>query len=388
MCVAVGVRERLLRGKGSPSPLRPTDSVLQLTTALEYSARLPFGRAIDGVRSLANIRKAGLTQHPSDQPEAITPKTLTGTDALHHPKRLRVGLCTDTHYWPGAEDQVGAAGNLMFQSHFEQIQDALIADLAAADLDQVIHLGDVTCGGGTFLMSESAFEATVVQSRKKLQTLPAAVHALPGNHDCPPGGGDWSFFEEQWGLKSGQGKTIDFPNVRLILVNAQGHSTMQIEEAKPSDPIYGWLNDAELARIEEALSTAGTRPVVLFMHQCLYQPTANLDYWADYFLIKNRKALLALMERFGNVRAVFQGHAHRFDVQTSTIAAKPCTFVISPPLAEYPLAWLLLTIDSTQLHVSVRPLPLPALSEEGRQSGAGQSWREGLPERQEFTIEL
>ncbi len=307
---------------------------------------------------------------------------------MQNSKTVRIGLCTDTHYWSGGEDHAGAAGSTLFQSQGEQIQDALIAELGTADLDQIFHLGDVTCGGGTFLMPEAEFEATLIQSKKRLQSLHVPVHALPGNHDCPSGGRDWSFFEEQWGLESNQGKTIDYPNVRLLLVNTQGHSAEQIVEAMPNDPTYGWIHKAELARVEEALSTAGTRPVILFMHQCLHRSSMNRDRWNDYFLIKNRESLLALMKRYGNVRAVFQGHAHRFDVHTHTISEKPCTFVISPPIIEYPMAWLLLTLESSQISVSFRRLPLPALVAKARQSGEGQSWRDGLPAWQQFVIDL
>ena len=51
---------------------------------------------------------------------------------------------------------------------------------------------------------------------------------------------------------------LDCPAARLVLVNAQGHSREQIESAKPSDPIYGWVSDEELARgldgIEQAVA--------------------------------------------------------------------------------------------------------------------------------------
>ena len=88
---------------------------------------------------------------------------------------------------------------------------------------------------------------------------------LPGNHDFPPEGDSWGYVEAQWGLEAGQGCTLDTPYARLVLLNAQGHSAAQIDAAKPEDPVYGWVNDAELARLDQALATAdGTSGPALY----------------------------------------------------------------------------------------------------------------------------
>lgn len=97
-------------------------------------------------------------------------------------------------------------------------------------------------GGGGFAMSPQAFYDTLDQMQNQFQQLCAQIYAIPGNHDCPPGGGDWSYFEQLWGLQSGQGCTIDLPIARLVLLNTHGHSLQQIEESKPSDPVYGWMS--------------------------------------------------------------------------------------------------------------------------------------------------
>ncbi|MBV7329247.1 metallophosphoesterase [Chloroflexi bacterium TSY] len=142
-------------------------------------------------------------------------------------------------------------------------------------------------GGGGFAMSPEAFYDTLAQTQNQFRQLFAQTYAIPGNHDCPPGGGDWSHFEQLWGLQSGQGCTIDLPMARLVLLNTHGHSPQQIEESKPSDPIYGWVNETELARLDDALKTAGVRPVLLFMHQCLHPPT-NPFLWQDFFQLRQK----------------------------------------------------------------------------------------------------
>jgi len=172
-----------------------------------------------------------------------------------------------------------------------------------------------------------------------------------------------------------------------VLLNAQGHTKQQIEQAKPADPVYGWVNQAELARFAEALATAGDRPVLVFAHQLL-QRWAGDKPWQDFYAIRNSSAVLAIMERYANVRAVFQAHAHRFDVQTIDVGQKPCHFVVMPALIEYPLGWLSLELSRTNLRIRLQTLPLSNLANLGGYSGEGQLWRAGKREWADWQIAL
>jgi 3',5'-cyclic AMP phosphodiesterase CpdA len=211
------------------------------------------------------------------------------------------------------------------------------------------------------------------------------VHVLPGNHDCRPGAGNWDDFRQLWSMENGCGATIDVGSVRLILLDTHGHSPEQIAVAPEGDPVYGWVAPDELARLENDLATAGERPVLLFTHQLLF-PWSGSEGWQDYYGIENAQPVCALIERYGVVRAVFQAHAHRFDIQTVPLGARDTTFVVLPALIEYPVAWARLDCSATSLRVRLQPLPVPHLQEASLASGEGQAWRAGRPEWRDFSI--
>jgi hypothetical protein len=213
------------------------------------------------------------------------------------------------------------------------------------------------------------------------------MYVLPGNHDSLPGAGGWDVFHEVWGLQPGLGTTIDLPLARLILLNTHGHTAAQIAQAEGFDPVYGWVSDAELQRLDRDLATAGDRPVLVFTHQLL-APWSNHIDWHDYFAVRNAAAVRSVLSRHQNVAAVFQAHAHRFDVRRLALGPQECTFVILPSLIEYPLAWLQLDLSPDLLRMRLRQLPLPDLREASRTSGRGQEWRAGRPEWWDLTIPL
>lgn len=312
------------------------------------------------------------------EPYLITPKSSD---------RVRIGLCTDTHYWPGGGNQIGGGGNIQPLGESKRLLAHLVEEMADADPDIVLHLGDFTCGGGYFEIPPAQFYQAVDETHSALTQLSSPVYGLPGNHDCPPGGGDWRYAEEKWGLERGMGLTIDTPYARLVLLNAQGHSDAQIAAAMPDDPIYGWVSAAELERFDDALATSGERPVIVSLHQLLH-PWSGEQMWVDFFAVQNTDRVLAVMARYDNVRAVFQGHAHRFDVQSVAVGGRDIPFIIAPAVMEYPHGWLHLELTPTQLHVELRSFDLPDLQALTRDAGDGQAWRAGKPEWRAFAIAL
>jgi len=303
---------------------------------------------------------------------------------MTHPSPIRIAVCADTHFWPGAEQRFGLTRGQL-QPWSEQIQESLLAELRAAAADLVFHLGDLTCGGGSFGMPIKLFYTTLDETVAAFAALPGGFAILPGNHDCPAGG-DWSDAEKRFGLGPGLGQTIDLPTARLVLLNAQGHAQEQINAALPGDPTYGWVNAAELARLSDALATAGDRPVLLFVHQLIRSWIGEQEWW-PFFGTENAADVLAVLAQHSNVRAVFQAHAHRLDVQQAAIGNGACWFVVGPAIIEYPLAWLQLALWPGQLRVTMQRLPLPDLAQTSL-DGSGEAWRAGRPEWQNFTIKL
>ena len=302
----------------------------------------------------------------------------------------RIALCSDTHLWFDATQRFGDNGEQL-QPWCAEILATLLAEVQAAVPAAILHLGDISCGGGMFNMPDEQFYASLAQGVRAFQNASGGnLYGLPGNHDCPPGG-NYVYAEQLLGLATGLGHTLDLPEARLILLNAQGHSPEQIAVALPLDPVYGWVNEAELARLEQALATAGTRPVVIFCHQLLRVWVAEYE-WRDFYWLRNADVVLALLARYENVRAVFQGHAHRLDVQFAQLdpnsSQAACCFVVLPALIEYPLGWLQLDFSAEQLQVTHKRLPLAHLAAMSLEQGEDRSWRSGRPEWQSFTIQL
>jgi hypothetical protein len=86
---------------------------------------------------------------------------------------VRIGLCTDTHYWPQSGNLMGGEGNIQLVGESDRLLTQLTAELAVADLDLVLHLGDFTCGGGYFQMPLPDFYAAVDATHDALTQLDA-----------------------------------------------------------------------------------------------------------------------------------------------------------------------------------------------------------------------
>jgi hypothetical protein len=301
-------------------------------------------------------------------------------------KPVRIALCSDTHYWPGCDHCFGDA-NEQLQPWSDQIQRSLLADLQAAGPDLLLHLGDFSCGGGMFGMPEAEFCSVLGRTHQEFAALSLPYRAIPGNHDIPPGAGSYAEVEQILGLEPGLGATIDLAPARLVLLNVQGHTAAQLEAARPNDPVYGWASPQELARLDQALATAGTRPVLLFTHQLL-RPWIGNQPCQDFYQVRNAEAVLAVLARHGNVRAVFQGHAHRLDVHQAPVGNTSCHFVVIPAVIAHPHAWMVLALTPDRLRVTMQALPLPEPIRRGCPNTQRQRWRAGRPDWQDFTIAL
>lgn len=77
-------------------------------------------------------------------------------------------------------------------------------------------------------------------------------------------------------------------------------------------------------------------PVLLFTHQLLH-PWAGERPWHNYFRRGQCSGGVAGNPTSGGVRAIFQGHAHRLDVQVRTLGDhQACVFAVVPPLSTIP----------------------------------------------------
>ncbi len=267
---------------------------------------------------------------------------------------LHIGVLSDTHFWLGTPQP--PEGQL--QRYSPQICAALLQDVARRPLDLLVHLGDVTCGGSHYGMSAADFDQTLDWFLARIGTLSCPVHILPGNHDLKLGE-TYQPTEARLGLQSQRGTGVTFPahNLHFELLNAQGHTEQDIAQAAAGAPVAGQVAPAELARLDQALHRARDMHVIVGTHQLL-QPLAASAVSSEDSFVRNRQEVQTVLAKHPNVRAVFQGHAHQYDVQTVLLGHRDCTYVVAPALCLWPPAWLHLTIGPSGLAIQVRYLDL------------------------------
>jgi len=332
------------------------------------------------------------------QESASTATNREGSSRFTNGGVTRIAVCSDTHVWDIPAPVVNGEGSVqqLDASH-------VLAQTAVECMDDLrpaatLHLGDQTSGGDFFGMPHEEFTAEVRWLREMMQSMRATVYALPGNHDCPEHTADWSVITTAWGMTPGLGQTLDVDSTRIILINTQGHTADAIaefreeqvkaakaegwyyEQMPAGDPVAGYVGDSELLRVEEALATAGKRRVILCAHQLLapwseWSPTP----WRGLYGVENAAAVLELARTYGNVAAVLQGHAHRYDVRWAKVGERDCAFVVLPAIIEWPLAWLSLELSAESVEIELRPLPRPELAARGNLY-SDVRWRAGRPE--------
>jgi 3',5'-cyclic AMP phosphodiesterase CpdA len=164
--------------------------------------------------------------------------------------------------------------------------DAMVAHVNAAQPDMLLNTGDIALNGEN-MPDDLAFAA---EQHRRL-TVP--VHAIPGNHDIGDNPSPNShgagisdprreiyrshFGAEQWTMAAG--------DWYFIALNAQ-----LLGSGLPAEA-------AQWAFLEQAFSTAGERPVALFLHKPLFRDTPDETHEAAgrYVLREPRMQLLSLM---------------------------------------------------------------------------------------------
>jgi 3',5'-cyclic AMP phosphodiesterase CpdA len=177
----------------------------------------------------------------------------------------------------------------------------VVAHVNAAQPDMLLNTGDIALNGEN-VPDDLAFAA---EQHRRL-TVP--VHAIPGNHDIGDNPSPNShgagisdprreiyrshFGAEQWTMAAG--------DWYFIALNAQ-----LLGSGLPAEA-------AQWAFLEQAFSTAGERPVALFLHKPLFRDTPDETHEAAgrYVLREPRMQLLSLM-RQAKVRLVACGHVHQ-----------------------------------------------------------------------------
>ncbi len=274
---------------------------------------------------------------------------------------IQIGLVADTHFWFEADCGFGT-GQRQLQPHSQLLLDLLLTDLQAQHLDLILHLGDITCGGGGYGMPTRLVAAAIQKVRAGLETVGCPVGMVPGNHDCRLG---HSFDETNamLGLAADLGVSYTFPEARLHieLIHAQAHTLAERTESLREDvaPIHGRAAPTELARLQHSLQAAAGLNVVVGSHQLLVPMSAWREPVGPQMQIANSPEVLRLLAQHGQVQAIFQGHTHTYDLHQVPLGRGTCTAVVVPALIQWPVSWLHLTATPQALTWQLKPLPVP-----------------------------
>lgn len=141
-------------------------------------------------------------------------------------------------------------------------------------------------------LAQSTTPETYAWIRARIEPLGIAGVCLPGNHD------DWEMMQQTLnGEHIGCSKQVLLGNWHIVCLNSK----------KPDSP-GGHLGAGELAFLEGALRGYPQHHTLVAMH---HHCRAIGSRWLDAQQIDNGAALLALLARFPQVRAVTCGHIHQ-----------------------------------------------------------------------------
>jgi len=127
--------------------------------------------------------------------------------------------------------------------------------------------------------------------RELLGDLGKPVWCLPGNHDDP----------------AIMRRELDLPPFVVGGHHDLGAWRVVMLDSCVPGKSHGQLSAAELARLENALATAGERQVLIGLH---HHPLPMGSRWIDKVALRNPEDFYAITDRYAQVRVVVWGHVH------------------------------------------------------------------------------
>lgn len=157
------------------------------------------------------------------------------------------------------------------------------ARASCASAAALVLTGDLANDG-----SQMAYRAL----RQRLEGLATPVYCLPGNHDDP-----------ETMAKALIGGAIHGPGCASVGVWRCVFLNTYVAGRE-----HGYLNDAELERLEAELGAHRDTPTVVFMH---HHPVSIGSPWLDHMGLKNADRFFEVIDPHPRVRAVLWGHVHQ-----------------------------------------------------------------------------
>lgn len=180
-----------------------------------------------------------------------------------------------------------------------------LARMEQPQIDVVLCTGDI---------AQDASAAAYQRFAEMAGSLGAPMRWFAGNHD------------ERLALQQACAQTD-----RLEPVYDVGAWRMVLLDSSVAGKVHGELAQDQLQILEQALSSAGERHVLVALH---HHPVPIGSRWMDTIGLHHPESLHALIQRYKNVKAVLWGHVHQeFDQQMHGVRwlATPSTCIQFTP---------------------------------------------------------
>lgn len=161
--------------------------------------------------------------------------------------------------------------------------ESLLDKVAAWSPQQVLVTGD---------LSEDASDASYQRLGGYLSRIGAPICVLPGNHD------DNQVMQRHFPIGPWNGP----------LMLTVGDWQLVLLQSSIARRIDGAVSAADIERVRTWLDSTDDGPVLIALH---HQPVVVGSPWIDRYRLEAPAALLALVERHEQVRAVVWGHVHQ-----------------------------------------------------------------------------
>jgi Icc protein len=188
----------------------------------------------------------------------------------------------------------------------QQVISGVVAE--QSNIDLLLCTGDLSQDGSI---------ASYRRFSEMVETLGTPMRWFAGNHD------------ERLALQQ-----ICANTDRLEPVYDLGAWRIILLDSSVANKVHGKLADDQLKILEQALSSAGERHVLIGLH---HHPMPINSCWMDKIGLRNAADMLSIVRRYSNVKAVVWGHVHQeFDQQLDGVRwlASPSTCVQFAPHSE------------------------------------------------------
>lgn len=254
------------------------------------------------------------------------------------PGSLRVLQLTDLHLFA---DTSGRLAGMETERSFAEVMERVLTDYWPVDL--ILVTGDIAHDGG---------EGGYRRFKTALEGLAVRTLVVPGNHDDP------TVMRRVFG----SGRVTWSRNALL------GNWQFVMLDSVVPGATGGRLGEGELAALEHALAAQPSAHAMICLH---HHPISMASRWIDRIGVENGDALLEVVDRHPQVRALTWGHVHqaydRCRGHVRLLATPSTCFQFQPGSREFALdgqppgfRWLQLHADG-RIDTAVIRLPgLPA----------------------------